>query len=104
MSRPDRKGSDEVRTYATGYALALILTAAAFALVKWRIFSGSTTLALVFVLALVQLVVHFRCFLHVTLRKSSRADLQLILFSTLIIMLMVSGTLVILFNLRARMM
>ncbi|RYY09384.1 MAG: cytochrome-c oxidase, partial [Alphaproteobacteria bacterium] len=48
--------------------------------------------------------VQFRCFLHINLKRSSRHDLQLILFSTLIIALMVSGTLVILFNLRGRMM
>lgn len=66
--------------------------------------SPLTTLAIVFGLALVQMVVHFRFFLHVSLRKSAREDLQLILFSTLIVILMVSGTLVILFNLRERMM
>ena len=62
------------------------------------------TLAIVLGLALVQMVVHFRFFLHISFRKSARDDLQLILFSTLIVILMVSGTLVILFNLRARMM
>ena len=55
-------------------------------------------------LALVQMVVHFRFFLHISLAKSARDDLQLILFSTLIMVLMVSGTLVVLFNLRHRMM
>jgi len=48
--------------------------------------------------------VHFRFFLHISLKKSSRHDLQLILFSILIIALMVSGTVVILLNLRHRMM
>jgi cytochrome o ubiquinol oxidase operon protein cyoD len=50
------------------------------------------------------MVVHFRFFLHIRLQKSARGAFQLILFSTLIVILMVSGTLVILFNLRARMM
>ncbi len=59
---------------------------------------------LVFGLALVQAVVHFRCFLHIDLSARPRDDLQLILFSTLIIALMVGGTLVVLFNLRMRMM
>jgi cytochrome o ubiquinol oxidase operon protein cyoD len=38
------------------------------------------------------------------LKRSARADLQLILFSAVIILLMVGGTLVILGNLMARMM
>ena len=94
----------EILTYAVGYGLALALTGAAFAIVHWPTFASWTTLALVFGLALVQMVVHFRFFLHISLQKSARDDLQLILFSTLIVILMVSGTLVILFNLRARMM
>jgi cytochrome o ubiquinol oxidase operon protein cyoD len=94
----------EVRGYAAGYVLALALTGAAFAAVRWPSFAGGTTLAIVFALALVQVVVHFRFFLHVTLARSARDDLLLILFATLIVVLMVSGTLVILFNLRQRMM
>ncbi len=55
-------------------------------------------------LGLVQMLVHFRCFLHIDLRRSARPDLQLLLFSALIIALMVGGTLVVLFNLHGRMM
>jgi cytochrome o ubiquinol oxidase operon protein cyoD len=50
------------------------------------------------------MVVHFRRFLHIDLKRSARADLQLILFASLIVALMVGGTLVILRNLRTRMM
>lgn len=95
---------DEIRSYAIGYCVALALTGAAFAVVRWPSFASTTTLAIVLGLALVQTVIHFRFFLHISLRKSARDDLQLILFSMLIVILMVSGTLVILFNLRARMM
>lgn len=104
MSDPDQGRAREIRTYAIGYVLALALTAAAFALVRWPSLASGTTFALVLALALVQMVVHFRCFLHVTLAKSARDDLQLILFSGLIIVLMVAGTLVILANLHGRMM
>ena len=93
----------DIRSYAIGYVLALMLTGGAFATVQW-LKHTHTTLALVLGLALIQVIVHFRFFLHITLRKTAREDLQLILFSALIIVLMVSGTLVILFNLRARMM
>ena len=94
----------EIVTYAIGYALALLLTIAAFVLVHWQWASPATALGMVFGLALVQIFVHFRCFLHVTLQGSARDDLQLILFSTLIVILMGAGTLVLLFNLRMRMM
>jgi cytochrome o ubiquinol oxidase subunit IV len=104
VSAPSDSKRDEIRSYAIGYGLALTLTGAAFATLRWPSFASTTTLAVVLGLALVQMVVHFRFFLHISLRKSARDDLQLILFSTLIVILMVSGTLIILFNLRARMM
>ncbi|WP_395666241.1 cytochrome o ubiquinol/quinol oxidase subunit IV [Methylocella sp.] len=104
MSGPHNSRRDEIRSYVTGYSLALALTCAAFASVHWRGFTPTTTLCIVFGLALLQIVVHFRYFLHISLRRSARDDLLLILFSTLIVILMVSGTLVVLFNLRERMM
>ena len=104
MSAPHDDRRREVRIYLIGYAAALVLTVAAFAAVHWPFTGAGMTFAFVLVLALVQVVVQFRCFLHIGLQRSSRDDLQLILFSTLIIVLMVGGTLVILSNLRTRMM
>jgi cytochrome o ubiquinol oxidase operon protein cyoD len=104
MSSPNDSKHDEIRSYAIGYGLALALTGGTFAMVHWPSFASTTTLAIVLVLAVVQMAIHFRFFLHIGLRKSARDDLQLILFSTLIGILMVSGTLVIMMNLRHRMM
>lgn len=94
----------ETLTYLVGYTLALVLTFGAFAAVRWPVASAGTTLAIILALALVQVIVQFRCFLHISLSRSSRHDLLLVLFASLIVTLMVSGTLVILFNLRDRMM
>ena len=94
----------ETWSYAIGYLVALVLTGGAFAVVHWPLFTAAMTLAIVFGLALLQMIVHFRFFLHISLGKSSRDDLQLILFSTIIVVLMVSGTIVILMNLHERMM
>lgn len=104
MSAPRDSRRHEVRTYLVGYVAALALTCAAFAAVRWPVAGGGATFAMILALALVQVVVQFRCFLHISLAKSARDDLQLILFSTLIIALMVGGTLVILLNLHGRMM
>lgn len=104
MADADDRRREEIRAYVVGYALALALTGAAFAAVRWPSFAHATTLAVVLGLALVQMGVHLRFFLHVGLQRSTRENLQLILFSTLIMLLMVSGTLVVLANLRERMM
>jgi len=91
-------------TYGIGYLLAVALTGIAFACVFYRLLSPGATLGVVLVLAFIQIIVHMRCFLHISLKRSARADLQLILFSAVIILLMVGGTIVILGNLMARMM
>jgi cytochrome o ubiquinol oxidase operon protein cyoD len=93
----------ELRTYLIGFVTAVTLTALAFATVAFDWAPTTATLIIVFGLGLAQIVVHFRFFLHIDLDRSARDDLQLILFSTLITLLMVGGTLVILFNLYRRM-
>jgi cytochrome o ubiquinol oxidase operon protein cyoD len=100
---PSDKAHDTRGTVA-GYLTALVLTLAAFAVVRWPSFDRTATLAIVFGLALVQAVVHFRFFLHVGLKSASRDNLVLLLFSAVIVILMVSGTLIVLLNLRHRMM
>lgn len=93
----------DLRSYAIGGVLALVLTALAFALVAFDIFATYERLAAIAGLAVIQIVVHFRYFLHISWR-SHRDDLQLVLFTGMILCLMVGGTIWILYNLHQRMM
>lgn len=52
--------------------------------------------------ALVQMIVHFRFFMHIRL-NGRREDLQLILFSTAVLIIMVGGTVWIMGGLALRM-
>jgi cytochrome o ubiquinol oxidase operon protein cyoD len=90
--------------YLLGYGLAVILTLCGFGLVYFHLATPVTGFGVVLGLGFLQLIVHMRCFLHMSLRRSARADLMLVLFSILIIAVMSSGTLIVLFNLRDRMM
>lgn len=103
MSSP-RLERAETLTYVVGYALAATLTFISFGLIWLQILPGREAFYVVLGLAAAQALVHFRCFLHIDLRRNSRQDLQILLFSALIISLMVAGTLVVLFNLYSRMM
>ncbi len=94
----------ELRSYIAGFFLAVLLTVPPFLLVAWHGASRPTLLWIIAGTAVAQIAVHFRFFLHINLAKSKRDDLQLILFSMLIVVLMVGGTLWILGNLRGRMM
>ena len=97
-------GQTERRSYNLGFALALLLTAIAFALAHWHWLPRAQALLVIGACALAQIVVHFRYFLHIDLSASRREDLQLILFSALIIALMVGGGLWIMVSLQGRMM
>lgn len=93
----------DFRSYCIGGVLALILTGIAFWLVAFGVLPTFWRLVVVAVLAVVQIVVHFRFFMHISWR-SHRDDLQLILFTSLIMFLIVGGTIWILANLHERMM
>lgn len=100
----DRKRQErhEFRSYAWGIGLALVLTLAAFWMVHWSVVPRYRLLIAIGALALVQMAVHFRFFLHLSF-SHKREDLQLILFSTLLLIIMVAGTIWIMASLAARM-
>lgn len=93
----------ELRFYLTGFLLALILTIVPFALVAWGDLPSRAMLMIILVMGLIQVVVHFRFFLHIDLSRQKREDLQLILFSVLLLTIMGGGTIWIMSNLANRM-
>ena len=92
----------EFRSYAWGVGLALLLTLVPFGLVHWAGMPRQSLLIVIGALALVQMLVHFRFFLHIGFRQK-REDLQLILFSALLLTIMVAGTIWIMASLALRM-
>lgn len=92
----------DLLSYLWGYGLALILTLIPFWLVYRDVLPRVWVLITIGVLAVVQMIVHFRFFLHIGLKRK-REDLQLILFSALLLTIMIVGTLWIMINLSMRM-
>jgi len=92
----------EFHSYLWGVALALILTLGPFALVRWAVMPASTLVGAIGAFALIQMVVHFRFFLQIGYSKK-REDLLLILFATLLLAVMVTGTIWIMASLGVRM-
>jgi cytochrome o ubiquinol oxidase operon protein cyoD len=93
---------DNFRTYVWGACLALLATVIPFALVRWGASDRATLLVVIGIIALVQIVIHFRFFLHIGFRQK-REDLQLILFSAMLMTIMVAGTIWIMGSLALRM-
>jgi cytochrome o ubiquinol oxidase operon protein cyoD len=92
----------DFRSYVWGLGLGLLLTLVPFALVYWAFIPRFPLLIVIGASALVQMVVHFRFFLHIGF-KQKREDLHLILFSALLLIIMVAGTIWIMASLALRM-
>lgn len=93
----------ELRDYVSGLVLAILLTLLPFGLVHWSILSQSGLYFAIGACALVQGAVHLRFFLHINPGRQNTDDLHLVLFTSLILFLMVGGTVWVLGNLATRM-
>ncbi len=93
----------ERRRYVIGYGGSLLLTLAVFLIAhRYGIETKGVYLS-IGLLGLAQLVVQLVYFLHIDRRRSSREDLDLILFSTMVLLIIIGGTVWILGNLAIRM-
>ena len=87
--------------YLVGFGLAAVLTIIPFALVALA--GGGWVYGIVALCAAAQVVVHLRFFLHLSFRGQQREDLHLVLFTALILLLMIGGTIWVLGSLYTRM-
>lgn len=94
----------ELRTYLTGFVLALVLTAIPFGVVYFKLLPVAATIAVIAVAAIVQVIVHLRYFLHIDFRQTPKENLLAMAFAGFLIFVMVGGTLWIMFDLHYRMM
>jgi cytochrome o ubiquinol oxidase operon protein cyoD len=101
-SQQRREYARELRQYCWGYGLALLLTLVPFGLVNWSVLPHYGLYLAIGAAALVQVVIHFRCFLHIDPPRQNVDDLHLILFSSLLLFFMVAGTIWILASLAVR--
>ena len=93
-----------LKSYLTGFMLSLILTAIPFALVMQGAVSASAALAAIFVAGIVQILVHLHYFLHLDTSSAARWNVLALIFTLLIMVLFVGGTLWIMYTLNYRMM
>jgi len=91
------------RSYLTGLALALMLTAIPFTLVYFKLVAGTAMPLVIAAAAIVQIVVHLKYFLHLNLTDTPRENLLALTFAAILIFIMVGGSLWIMFDLHHRM-
>ncbi len=102
----DRTGASRgsLKSYLTGFGLSLMLTAVPFALVMSGAASLPATLAGICGAGLVQIVVHLHYFLHLNRSSAARWNVLALIFTILIMVLFVGGSLWIMWTLHYRMM
>jgi cytochrome o ubiquinol oxidase subunit IV len=93
-----------LKSYLTGFGLALILTAMPFALVMSGAWSAPATLAVIAAAGVVQILVHLHYFLHLDTSSAARWNVLALIFTILIMILFVGGSLWIMWTLNYRMM
>lgn len=94
-----------LRGYLTGFILAAILTAIPFWLVMGDVLGNSTVTALVVMaFAAVQIVVHMVYFLHMNSRSEGGWTMMALIFTIVIVVIALSGSLWVMYHLNSNMM
>jgi len=91
-------------SYAVGFLLSLVLTALSFALVMSGVVSRPAALAAIVAAAGVQMLVHLHTFLHLDGSSEMRWNVMAFLFTLLILILFIGGSIWIMYSLNYRMM
>ena len=100
----DGANHGSVKTYAIGFILSVILTVIPFGLVMYPTLPKATTLAIVLLFAVIQVVVHLVYFLHLDRSPAQRNNVAALVFSALVIVLLVGLSLWIMFSIHTYMM
>jgi cytochrome o ubiquinol oxidase operon protein cyoD len=93
-----------MRDYAIGFILSVILTGIPFWLVMARPLETGLTIAIVTLCAVVQVVVHMVYFLHMTPKAEDGWSMTSLLFTLIVVVIMLSGSLWVMYHLNTNMM
>lgn len=94
-----------VKGYLAGFCLSVILTAIPFWLVMGKVLPTSGVTALtVLGFAMVQIIVHMIYFLHMNTRVEGGWSMLALLFTAVLVLIMLSGSIWVMYHLNANMM
>jgi cytochrome o ubiquinol oxidase operon protein cyoD len=102
---PVMEGHGSKRSYLLGFALSAVLTAIPF----WLVMSGAlgsrgATAAVVILFAALQIIVHTICFLHVNTQAEGGWTMIAYIFTAVILLITIAGSLWIMYHLNSNMM
>ncbi|HHF2876582.1 TPA: cytochrome o ubiquinol oxidase subunit IV [Vibrio diabolicus] len=90
--------------YVKGFIASLILTVIPFYFVWTKSLPDTTTYAILFGCALVQIFVHFKYFLHMETKTSDgRWNLVSLMFTAIVVLILIAGSVWIIYNMNVNM-
>ena len=92
------------KSYMIGFVLSVILTAIPFALVMTGVLPTQTTALIVMAFAVVQIVVHMIYFLHMNSKSEGGWVMLAVIFTLIIVVISLVGTLWVMYHLDTNMM
>jgi cytochrome o ubiquinol oxidase operon protein cyoD len=101
----DEHGHGSMRSYMLGFALSVVLTVIPF----WLVMTGvlrdpQVTAVIIAAMAVAQIVVHTICFLHVNSHGEGGWTLMAYLFTAVLVLITIGGSLWIMYHLNTNMM
>jgi cytochrome o ubiquinol oxidase operon protein cyoD len=98
-----QSGHMNTRTYITGFILAVLLTAMAFSFVMIEGLSNSVAISGILITAVIQMLVHLHFFLHLDRSSANRWNILSLVFTVLLLIIFIGGTIWVMFTLNQRM-
>ncbi|WP_315832272.1 cytochrome o ubiquinol oxidase subunit IV [Bradyrhizobium prioriisuperbiae] len=94
-----------LRSYLIGFGLSVVLTAIPF----WLVMTGAlgskqATVLVVMAMAVIQIVVHMVYFLHMNARSEGGWTMMALIFTLIVVVIALSGSLWVMYHLNANMM
>jgi cytochrome o ubiquinol oxidase operon protein cyoD len=97
-------GHGTKRSYLVGFALSVVLTAMPFWLVMTGALTPAATAVTVIAMAVAQILVHTICFLHVNTRAEGGWTLIAYVFTAVLLVIVIAGSVWIMYHLNTNMM
>lgn len=93
-----------VKSYLIGFILSIILTIIPFGIVMRGGMAESTVVAVLVICAIVQVLIQLGCFLHLNTSSAQRWNLLAILFTGVLVLIVIGGSLWVMYWMNANMM
>lgn len=100
----EQQGHGSLQSYVTGFALSLLFTAIPYLIVVKDWLEGNALVATLFAFAILQLLIQMVFFLHIGSETKPRWKLIALLFSIVVVVIVVIGSIWIMYNLDYNMM